>query len=139
MNAFNKQFDDYRIRLGVGVALSYKIRKEPNVSNLISDKLTESDLNRLLSAAADSDRTVRIYATDFLTALGDPRATKLAIDRAAKTKNEDTQYFWLLAAQSGWRRLSEPEKTNFLQLFYDTTKFQTNNRSRELIAKMRQE
>jgi HEAT repeat protein len=85
------------------------LRADKDRRTQISSKLNENDLNKLLDAAGDPDRTVRIYATEFLFDLGDKRATKLAIPRAAKTNDDDARYNWLLLSQEGWSMLTQAE------------------------------
>ncbi|MBV9221149.1 MAG: hypothetical protein JOY94_17145 [Methylobacteriaceae bacterium] len=110
MDAFREQYSDYRIRLGVCVALTQRLRADKGQAAAVSEKLTLDDLNRLIDAAGDPDRTIRIYATEFLFDLGDTRAAKLAIGRAATTTDENARYDWLFAAQEGWRKLPNSEK-----------------------------
>jgi hypothetical protein len=114
LNAFKMEFSDYRVKLGVGVALSQKIRIEPGLSKAIADKLTDDDLYQLLTAAGDSDRTVRAYATEFLSNLDDPRLTKMAIGRVATTTDENARYNWLLSAEGGWAKLPDADKKALL-------------------------
>jgi hypothetical protein len=59
-------------------------------------RLADGDIAHLVTAAGDSDRTVRVYATEFLVDLGDRRATKLAIRQAATTSDGNARYNWLL-------------------------------------------
>jgi len=110
MQAFGRQPGDYRLKLGVCVAITQMLRADKKRAPSISRRLTEDDVARLVDVAADPDRTVRVYATEFLVDLGDPRATSLAIQRAAATKNDDARYNWLLVAQAGWPRLTNAEK-----------------------------
>ncbi len=63
----------YRIRLGVSVALTDFMRKNKNQRKRISGELGDRDIVLLMQAAADNDRTLRIYASEFLYDLGDPR------------------------------------------------------------------
>lgn len=63
----------YRTRLGLGVALTEFMRGNKHSRRDIISLLTENDLTVLMYAAADADRTVRIYASEFLYDLGDPR------------------------------------------------------------------
>ena len=110
MQTFQREWGNYQVRLGVCVALAQMLRNDKSLGPAISGKLREDDLNRLLDAAADPDRTVRVYAAEFLFDLGDPRVTNLAIRRAAATTDETARYNWVLVAQDGWRKLSPAEK-----------------------------
>jgi hypothetical protein len=111
MNTLHRESSNYQVRLGICVALTEMLRADKNRAASISSKLTELDLNKILDAAGDADRTVRVYAAEFLFDLGDARTTKLAIQRAAATSDENARYNWLLVSQDGWRKLSAAEKT----------------------------
>ena len=115
MQAFGKQLGDYRVKLGVCVAITQMLRADKKRAPSIARLLTEDDVARLVDVAGDPDRTVRVYATGFLFDLADPRATRLAIHRAAATKNDDARYNWLLVAQAGWPRLTHAEKQALAQ------------------------
>jgi hypothetical protein len=110
MKTFGEEYSNYQVKLGVCVALTEMLRADKNRAEPISRKLTEDDLNRLLDAAGDTDRTVRVYAAEFLYDLGDTRTTKLAIPRAAQTTDDNARYNWLLVSQDGWRKLSPADK-----------------------------
>jgi len=101
---------DYRVKLGICVALTGILRADKSRSQAVSSKLTDDDLDLLLDIAGDPDRTVRIYASEFLFDLGDTRVTKLAIPRAARTSDDNARYNLLLISQDGWRKLSSQEK-----------------------------
>jgi hypothetical protein len=133
MDAFRAQFSDYRVKLGIGVALAQKLRKDADLTAAIRGKLTEQDLTQLLAAAADADRTVRTYATEALVGLADPRTTKIVFNKLIKTANENSLYNYLLSARPGWASLSETEKKDFLRTL-DEIKSQASDRTKELIA-----
>jgi len=111
MEAFRHEWTNYQVKLGVCVALAQMLRADKSRGPAISGKLSEDDLNSLLDAAGDPDRTVRVYATEFLFDLGDTRTTKLAIRRAATTTDDNARYNWLFVAQDGWRKLTGADKT----------------------------
>jgi hypothetical protein len=111
MARWRNQPVDYRVRLGVSVALTEMLRRDKSQNTAVAAKLTDDDRNLLLDAAGDPDRTIRVYATEFLFDLGDPRVTQLALARAANTPNDTAKYNWLFAAQDGWRRLSATDKS----------------------------
>lgn len=85
----------YRSRLGVIVALTEMIRKNKPYREEIIKRINVEDLKRLVNASADEDRTIRIYASEFLYDLGDPRTIPLAFDRFP-TASEDGRYNLLL-------------------------------------------
>jgi hypothetical protein len=86
------------------------LRADKKKAEAISNLLTDRDRDLLLSAAGDNDRTVRVYATEFLFDLGDPGAAKLGIARAADTNDETARYQWLFQAQGGWLKLAPEQK-----------------------------
>lgn len=110
MEKLHQEGSNYQVKLGICVALTEMLRADKTRGAQLSSKLTEDNLNKLLDAAGDPDRTVRIYATEFLFDLGDKRATKLAIPRAAKTTDDNARYNLLLLSQEGWRKLTLAEK-----------------------------
>ena len=71
----------YRSRLGVIVALTEMMRENKRFRADIINIITDEDLVRLVDASADEDRTIRIYASEFLYDLGDPRAIQISLDQ----------------------------------------------------------
>jgi len=116
MKAFGEKYGDYRVRLGICVALTQMLRADKKRADAIFKQLKEPDIDRLLDAASDSDRTVRVYATEFLFDLGNKLITNKAIPRAAQTNDEVARYQWLFAAQGGWGDLSKNEKADLAPL-----------------------
>lgn len=110
MQACREQFRDYRVKLGICVALTEMLRADKKRAPDLRARLTNDDIAHLVSAAGDSDRTVRVYATEFLVDLGDRRATTLAIHQAATTSDDNARYNWLLVAQAAWAELDKAEK-----------------------------
>jgi hypothetical protein len=110
MSALNQEASNYRVKLGICVALAEMLRANKSQADTISSKLTENDLSLILDAAGDPDRTVRVYAAEFLFDLGDKRTPKIAIVRAAGTTDDNARYNWLLVSQASWHKLSSVEK-----------------------------
>ena len=137
MSAFKEEYSDYKVKLGVSVALSQKIRADPGLSKAISDKLSVDDVDRLLNAAGDPDRTIRTYAADFLSGLADPRVTKMAINRAATMSDESIRYNWLLSAQGGWEKLSDTDKKALLPLLVGAKSQTSSDKTKRLIEKLK--
>lgn len=71
----------YRGRLGVIVALTEMMRENKRFRAEIIDVIKEEDLVRLVAASTDDDRTIRIYASEFLFDLGDPRVINISLER----------------------------------------------------------
>ncbi|MGO8943894.1 MAG: HEAT repeat domain-containing protein [Syntrophobacteraceae bacterium] len=111
METLRREASNYQVKLGICIALAQMLRTDKNRAAAISSRLTDDDLNQMLDAAGDPDRTVRLNAAEFLFDLGDTRTTKLAVPRAAGTSDENARFNWLLVSQDGWRKLSPAEKT----------------------------
>jgi hypothetical protein len=110
MQTFATQLSDYRVKLGVCVAMTQMLRRDTKIAPAIVKLLTNDDVARLVDVTGDPDPTVRVYATEFLVALRDSRATNLAIRRAASTQDDNARYNWLLVTQAGWPTLTAAEK-----------------------------
>jgi hypothetical protein len=135
MAFFKKNFSEYRIKLGICVALAQMLRTDKSKGKAISDRLTPEDLGLLLDAAGDPDRTVRSYATEFLFDLGDPRSVRLALNRAAIATDDKARYNWLFSTQDAWRKLSPGERTELRQIL-ENIKQQSGPQTRDLIDKL---
>lgn len=127
-------FEDYRIRLGVSVALAQMLRNNKNQARLVASQLKPEDLNLLLDAAGDQDRTVRAYATEFLFDLGDPVAAKLAIQRASSSDDPRARYNWLFTAQDGWQQLSADERKTLVPVL-DSISSGSGQQTQDLVGK----
>ena len=104
------RFDSYRIKLGVVVGLTEMLRAEKTLAPRLSEALNDGDISLLVAAAGDPDRTVRIYATEFLYDLGDPRAVAPSLDLADRVGDENARYNLLFLTQGGVQRLPQAEK-----------------------------
>ena len=101
----------YRRKLGVSVALVEMLRRDKSLGAQI--KLTNDDINLLLDFAGSDDRTLRIYAGEFLFDFGNPDVTRLALPRAATATNDDARFNWVFVSQGGWLLFSDSEKKEF--------------------------
>jgi hypothetical protein len=105
---------NYRIELGVSVALTEVLRRDKTKANQI--KLSPADIEMLLDFAGSGDRTLRIYAGEFLYDLANPDVARRALERAsalpivtdAETKN--IRYNYLLVSQGGWAALPPADR-----------------------------
>jgi hypothetical protein len=102
--------DSYRVRLGVIVALTEMLRQDKSLSTSLADKITPEQAQILVDLAGNQDRTLRLYATEFLYDLGDPRTARLALQNAAETDDARARYNWIFAARDGWSRMNAEEK-----------------------------
>jgi hypothetical protein len=110
MQTFREQSSDYRVKLGVCVVLAELLRADKTLAPKITKLLSKDDVALVVDAVGDPDRTVRVYAAEFLVGLRDSRATMLAVERAAVATSDNTRYNWLLVAQAGWSNLTDQQK-----------------------------
>lgn len=111
LQAMRENADNYRVLLGVSVALTEMLRQNKAEAPRIADIITApGDRDLLLNAAGHPDRTLRIYASEFLYDLGDPDISRKALAKAAQTTDENARYQWLLVAQGGWGKLKPEQK-----------------------------
>jgi hypothetical protein len=105
---------NYRAELGVSVALTEMLRRDKAIRDRIA--LSETDIEMLLDFATSPDRTLRIYAGEFLFDLGRPQVTKQALRRLeskpvnASPEWDNALYNLLFVSQDGWAGLSAEEK-----------------------------
>jgi hypothetical protein len=111
LEAMRAKPENYRVQLGGSVALTEMLRRNKADADAIARTLNGAeDRALLLEAAGAKDRTLRIYASEFLYDLGDPQVSRQAIDLAAKADDENARYNWLLVAQGGWHKLGPAQK-----------------------------
>ncbi|RVO68796.1 caspase family protein [Sinorhizobium medicae] len=79
--AANRTSTSYRFDLGAVVALTEILRSGKSIRGEISRRLEQKDIEWLVGLSVHSDRTMRIYASEFLYDLGDPRVVDTAIGR----------------------------------------------------------
>ncbi|MBM3619179.1 MAG: hypothetical protein FJX20_00680 [Alphaproteobacteria bacterium] len=102
--------DDYRMRLGIVVALTQALRIDKGRARAMSERLTRTDLLALLKLVEHPDRTMRLYATEFLFDLGDARTVMPALDMARATTSDDTRYNLVLIVSNAYRALPAAER-----------------------------
>jgi len=104
----------YRSRLGVIVALTEMMRENKRFRAEIINGITDEDLVRLVDAAAHEDRTIRIYASEFLYDLGDPRTIPISLNRFPSA-GANGRYNLLLVIKGAVPFVSEEEKTKVIE------------------------
>lgn len=111
LEAMRQKPEDYRVQLGGSVALTEMLRRNKADAGAIAKIITRpEDRGLLLEAAGSKDRTLRVYASEFLYDLADPEMSRQALGLAAKTDDENARYNWLLVAQGGWQKLDAAQK-----------------------------
>lgn len=102
----------YRTALGISVALTEMLRRDKSIGARLA--LSSADLEMLLDFASDSDRTLRIYAGEFLFDLGTKEIARLALTRASRLPPDsglDNGRFNLIyVSQGGWKAMSPAER-----------------------------
>jgi hypothetical protein len=104
----------YRLRLGIIVALTEMLRENKQNRTEIIELIKEEDLVRLVDAAADEDRTTRIYASEFLYDLGDPRSISVAFDRIPSA-SVNSRYNLLLGIKGAVPFASNDEQAEVIE------------------------
>jgi hypothetical protein len=111
MQELRENQGEYRIRLGILVALADMLRKDKKAAPEVSHQLTSEDLQLIVKALNDPDRTIRVYAGEFLYDLGDPRVVPLALAAARDEQTTpDGLYLDLFVIKGAYRRLSPSEQ-----------------------------
>lgn len=117
MEEFKEHQNIYRIRLGVLVALTEMLRKDKGLSPEVRKQLSSKEkgkekenLKLIVKALNDSDRTIRIYAGEFLFDLGDPQVVPLALE-SAKTSYEEGRYQSIFVIKGAFQELPREEKS----------------------------
>jgi hypothetical protein len=99
----------YRMQLGSLVALS-QISRNPNANfEGIKQDIEPADINRLLKAATNTDKTIRVYASEFLYRLEDPRVIEPALENIPSA-SEDGKYNLLLILSNSLGSANEDQK-----------------------------
>lgn len=117
MRALAEAPDAYRLRLGVAYALNAMLRSRPEVVAEVARQLTDADIDRLAAAVGDPDKTVRLYVTEFLYQLGDPRSVAAALRivegrdaRVAPAEQSNAAYNSLLVIKAASGQLATETK-----------------------------
>lgn len=135
MASWERQPESYRLRLGVCVALTEYLREHMRERRNISALLTDSQLELLVTAAGDPDRTLRVYASEFLYDLGDRRTIAIAA-RRFEGASDDGRYNLIVALQGVAPDLS-PSDREALDSLLERWQPMTGPRTQQLIAQVR--
>ncbi|MBN8739220.1 MAG: hypothetical protein BGP24_09380 [Lysobacterales bacterium 69-70] len=101
--------DSYRVRLGSTVALAEMLRSRQDDRKAVGAQLSDNDLELITQTLSDQDRTVRVYAGEFLTDLGDKRLAPIALQQL-RTASDEGQYQLALVLESVVPELSPTER-----------------------------
>jgi len=107
---------NYRVSLGICVALTEMLRQDKALGAQI--RLEAPDIELFLDFATHNDRTLRIYAGEFLYDLGSPEVTRAALRRAAALGPDpaldNARFNLVFVAQDGWRKLDDRSKQELM-------------------------
>jgi hypothetical protein len=122
----------YRTKLGVSLALTEMLRRDKALRDRM--KFEMADLEMLLDFAGSDDRSLRIYAGEFLYDLESPEVAKLALPMALKATDDNARYNWILVSQGGWLKLPDEAKKDLQPVVEDLrTTAQSLPRTAELL------
>ena len=109
MEKLHQEGSNYQVKLGICVALTEMLAPtRPGGPALIQADRGQSQ--QVARCCRRSGPHGAHLCNRVLFDLGDKRATKLAIPRAAKTTDDNARYNLLLLSQEGWRKLTLAEK-----------------------------
>jgi hypothetical protein len=100
----------YRERLGIIVAFTEMLREHKQERLEIASTIDDEVLRALIRAAGDPDRTIRIYASEFLYDLGDSRSVDMAFEEFSSV-DANGKYNLLLVVQGAYPHMDEAAKT----------------------------
>jgi hypothetical protein len=109
LQSFSKDGSSYRTQLGALVALNkIAMKKEVSIDQLKSE-LTPADIENLVQAANHSDKTMRVYASEFLYRLADARIIDPAL-KSIPSSSKDGKYNLLLVVSGSLSSANEDQK-----------------------------
>jgi hypothetical protein len=105
----------YLIKLGVILALNDMLRTNPNQRSEISKALDDASIGFLVGLASDSDKTVRLQATEFLHDLKDIREVTSSLEAIQKNTDPNGVYNNVLILKGLYPDLDQSLKTRVFQ------------------------
>ena len=112
MAAYRTHADSYRIRLGILVALTEMLRADKSQGPALSQQLNAGDIELLVQAIDNNDRTMRIYAAEFLYDLGDTRVVAPALSIAKQHRSPDGRYLAVFVISGAYPHLGASERAS---------------------------
>jgi hypothetical protein len=110
MHEYRKNQNIYQLRLGILIAMRKMLKNNKALAPQISRQLSTEDLKLIVKSLTDNDRSIRIYAGEFLHDLGDPRVVPLALKSIKTEKNLEGVYLSYLVIAGAYPHLSESQK-----------------------------
>jgi hypothetical protein len=124
----------YRTRVGVIVAMTEMLRQNKGDRAKVSELMTQDDINAFVEASGDKDRTIRVYASEFLYDLGDARAINPIFERF--TAVDDTGKYNMLVALKGVYPALDPKDREAVDRNLAGVRETVGPRTQELIDRM---
>ncbi len=116
MDRLREQSNSYRIQLGVLVALTEMLRQNKGLAPEISEKISDEQLTWIVNTVDNRDRTLRVYAAEFLYDLGDPRSIDAALGIVTDTKrSEQGRYLAVFVVKGAMHHIPEEEKQSTIR------------------------
>lgn len=105
----------YRIRLGIFYVLNKMLRDNKGLAQELSSYLSFEDLEIILEALNDPDRTIRSIASEFLYNLGDPRIIEPALSIIDNSRTLETYELSKFVIDSKYLNLSSAARKETIQ------------------------
>ena len=111
LEAWHKDPSDYKMKVGVVWVINHMLRNNVHAASTISERLADDDIHLLVNALSDSDKTVRLQATELLYYLKDKRVVKDSVEAIRDNNNENGVFNNVLILKEIVPSLDEPERT----------------------------
>jgi hypothetical protein len=112
--------DDYQLQLGGTVALTLYLRDNKPLAAQVEAAMNADDFALLVKLSSSQDRTLRIYASEFLFDLGSPLSIAPAVARIEELRgqtprNDDGIYNIILVLKGAYPRAADDQKAAIKQ------------------------
>jgi len=112
--------DDYQLQLGGAVALTLYLRDNKPLAPQVEAVMNADDFTLLVKLSSSQDRTLRVYASEFLFDLGSPLSIAPAIARIEELRgqtprNDDGIYNIILVLKGAYPRAADDQKAAIKQ------------------------
>ena len=126
------------VTLDVSLTSLEVLRAEKARKKEIRALLTPQDIRLLVQASGDPDRTIRVYASEFLYDLGDPRSVTSAFETIGSA-SDDGKYNLILVIQGALPELEasgRQDARSKLQALQPTVGPNTQSRIQQILGGM---
>lgn len=139
LKTLSENKSSYRVKLGVLVALTEMMRNNRNPSSceIISQQIKKEDWEQLVEASADEDRTIRIYASEFLYDLGDPKVIAFALDKIPSA-SENGRYNLILVIKGAIQYVADKNERDNINNKLTELKSENTPKTNELIKSVKE-